>query len=94
VGPRAVLDAVAKRKIPSPRWESNYRTPIVQLVAQRYTDWAITATKTHKVFLFNSAQFSLITDNPKQPILEKKMYSLLTLISHTKNPNFYKPSAK
>jgi hypothetical protein len=43
VGPRAVLDAVVKRKIPSPRQESNPRTPIVQPVAQRYTDWAITA---------------------------------------------------
>jgi hypothetical protein len=29
VGPRAVLDAVVKRKIPSPRRESNPRTPIV-----------------------------------------------------------------
>jgi hypothetical protein len=37
VGPRVVLDAVVKRKIPSPRWESNPRTPIVQPVAQRYT---------------------------------------------------------
>jgi hypothetical protein len=27
VGPRAVLDAVVKRKIPSPRWESNPRIP-------------------------------------------------------------------
>jgi hypothetical protein len=43
VGPRAVLDAVVKRKIPSPRRESNPRTPIVQPVAQRYTDWALTA---------------------------------------------------
>jgi hypothetical protein len=34
VGPRAVLDTVVKRKIPSPRWESNPRTPIVQPVAQ------------------------------------------------------------
>jgi len=33
VGPRAVLDAVIKRKIPSPRRESNPRTPIVQSVA-------------------------------------------------------------
>jgi hypothetical protein len=32
VGPRAVLDAVVKRKIPSPRRESNTRTPIVQHV--------------------------------------------------------------
>jgi hypothetical protein len=45
VGPRAVPDAVVKRKIPSPRRESNPRTPIVQPVAQRYTDWAITALK-------------------------------------------------
>jgi hypothetical protein len=43
VDPRAVLDAVVKRKIPIPRRESNPRTPIVQPVAQRYADWAITA---------------------------------------------------
>jgi hypothetical protein len=43
VGPRAVLDAVVKRKIPSTRLESNPRTPIVQPIAQRYTDWAITS---------------------------------------------------
>jgi hypothetical protein len=43
VGPRAVLDAVVKRKIPSPHRESNPRTLIVQSVAQRYTDWAIMA---------------------------------------------------
>jgi hypothetical protein len=35
VGPRAVLDAVVKRKISSPRRESNPRTRIVQPVAQR-----------------------------------------------------------
>jgi hypothetical protein len=29
VGPRAVLDAVVKRKIPSPLRESNPRTPII-----------------------------------------------------------------
>jgi hypothetical protein len=34
VGPRAILDAVVKRKIPSLRRESNPRTPIVQPVAQ------------------------------------------------------------
>jgi hypothetical protein len=38
VGSRAVLNAVVKRKIPRPRRESNPRTPIVQSVAQRYTD--------------------------------------------------------
>jgi hypothetical protein len=38
MGPRAVLDEVVKRKIPSPRRESNPRIPNVQPVAQRYTD--------------------------------------------------------
>jgi hypothetical protein len=50
MGPRAVLDAVMKRKIPSPRRESNPRTPIVQPVAQRYTDWATTALTFKKKF--------------------------------------------
>jgi hypothetical protein len=35
VGSRTVLDAVVMRKFPSPRRESNPRTPIVQPVAQR-----------------------------------------------------------
>jgi hypothetical protein len=43
VGPRGVLDAVVKRKIPRPRRESKSRTSIVQPIAQRYTDWANTA---------------------------------------------------
>jgi hypothetical protein len=43
MGPRAVLDAVVKEKIASPRHESNPRTPIVQRVTQRYTDWAVAA---------------------------------------------------
>jgi hypothetical protein len=42
VGPRAVLEAVVKRKIPSPRRESNPRTPIVHPVVSHYTGWAIT----------------------------------------------------
>jgi len=37
VGPRAVLEAVVKRKIPSSRRESNPRTSIVQPLVQRYT---------------------------------------------------------
>jgi hypothetical protein len=32
------MDLVVKRKIPSPLLESNPRTPIVQPIAQRYTD--------------------------------------------------------
>jgi hypothetical protein len=35
---RAILDTVVKRKVPSPGRESNPRIPIVQPVAQRYTD--------------------------------------------------------
>jgi hypothetical protein len=50
VGPRAVLDAVVKRKIPIPRRESNPITPIVQHVAQRYTDWAITVLHINVIF--------------------------------------------
>jgi hypothetical protein len=34
VGPRVVLDAVVKKKIPSPRRESNPRTPIVKPIAK------------------------------------------------------------
>jgi hypothetical protein len=34
LGPRAVLNEVVKRKIPSPRQESNPRTPIVQPVGE------------------------------------------------------------
>jgi hypothetical protein len=45
MGPRAVLAAVVKRKSPAPRRESNPRTTI----AQRYTDWAITALGVHRV---------------------------------------------
>jgi hypothetical protein len=37
MGPRAVLDAVVKRKIPSLRRESNLGTPIVQPVAHPYS---------------------------------------------------------
>jgi hypothetical protein len=40
---RAILDVVVKRKIPSPHWKSNLRTPIVQPIAQRYTDWTVMA---------------------------------------------------
>jgi hypothetical protein len=43
VGPRAVLDSVVKRKIPSTHRELNPRTPIIQPVDQSYTDWAIMA---------------------------------------------------
>jgi hypothetical protein len=38
VGPRAILDAVVKRKIPNPHQELNPRTLIVQPIAQHYTN--------------------------------------------------------
>jgi hypothetical protein len=38
MGPRAVQDAVVKRKIPSPHRESNPRIPIVQPIAQLHAD--------------------------------------------------------
>jgi hypothetical protein len=39
MGPRAVVDAVVKKKIPSPRRESNPKTPIVQLQKLSRTMW-------------------------------------------------------
>jgi hypothetical protein len=60
VGPRAVLDAVVKKKIPSPRRESNPRTPIVHLVAQRCTDWAITALLGAVVSLFCESVYGVL----------------------------------
>jgi hypothetical protein len=36
-----------EEKNSQPRRGSNHRTPIVQPVAQRYTDWAITALEDH-----------------------------------------------
>jgi hypothetical protein len=57
VGPRAVMDVV-KRKIPSPRREMNPRISVVQTVAQRYTDWVITAPFLEKVH--NKTEFVII----------------------------------
>jgi hypothetical protein len=41
VGSKAGMDAVSKKKIRSPRRESNPDHPIVQPVSSRYTDWDI-----------------------------------------------------
>jgi hypothetical protein len=59
VVPRAVLDAVVKRKIPNPPRESNPSDPIVQPVAQRYTDWAITALWTTVNFVKRTCSLEL-----------------------------------
>jgi hypothetical protein len=56
VGFRAVLDAVVKRKIPSPRRESNPRTPIVQPIAQRYT------TELSRLLCILNASYKCISD--------------------------------
>jgi hypothetical protein len=42
-GPQSRSGRGGEEKILSPRRESNPRIPTVQPVAQRYTDWAITA---------------------------------------------------
>jgi hypothetical protein len=42
-GPQSFFGCGGEEKNSQPRRESNPRTPIVQPVAQRYTDWAITA---------------------------------------------------
>jgi hypothetical protein len=59
VGSRAVLHAMVTRKIPSRRREPNPRTPIVQPVAQRYTDWAFTAPTLRCVEIQTSYYFGL-----------------------------------
>jgi hypothetical protein len=41
-----------RKKFPAPAKESSPNTPIVQPVAQRYTDWAITALKIVPVLFF------------------------------------------
>jgi len=43
VGPRAGLDTVSKREIPSNRGESNLDHPINQPIASRYMGWAVLA---------------------------------------------------
>jgi hypothetical protein len=58
VGPRAVPDAVEKRKIPRRRREPDPRTPMVQPVAQRYTDWPTTACfRVHVIFVLANASY-------------------------------------
>jgi hypothetical protein len=44
VVPRAVLDAVVKRKIPNPLWISNPRTPTHPFSAKVNNAWSYTST--------------------------------------------------
>jgi hypothetical protein len=95
VGPRAVLDAVARRKIPSPRRESNPRTPIVQPVAQRYTDWAITALINHSSKLYRMAYILIPPDKILHPIKEPftcfMIFSVLTVRQNDKKMSWNGP---
>jgi hypothetical protein len=61
VGPRAVLDAVVKRELPSLRRESNPRTPIVQPVAQHYTtELGMPKLRTRKTGFHGSERVALL----------------------------------
>jgi hypothetical protein len=57
VGPKAGLDAVVKRRIPSPHRQSNLDHPIVQPVASRCVDflqillWSIRGLRNNIVIL-------------------------------------------
>jgi hypothetical protein len=61
--PRAGLEAVVKRKIPSPHRESHPTIPIVQPVAQRYTDWTINARFLRVLSLSNFKYRCLFSSN-------------------------------
>jgi hypothetical protein len=56
VGPRAVLDAVVKRKIPSPRRESNPRISIVQPVTKHNIKNLYTNTSAYLIVINGSFQ--------------------------------------
>jgi hypothetical protein len=73
VGPSAVLDAVVKRKIPIPCRESDLRAQIIQPVAQRYTDRAITREEKefqHNYTLLVKEKYVVITQNNTQKFSE------------------------
>jgi hypothetical protein len=80
VGPRAVLDMVVKRKIPSPCQELNHRTLIVQPIAQCYTDWAIMALtsiwgscKLWVILHWYESKLSLPINFHHRPLIQKKI---------------------
>jgi hypothetical protein len=61
MGPRAVLDAVVKRKIPSSSRESNPRIPIVQpikwlIIFNTYSDVALPAIDLQNKILYTTFQ--------------------------------------
>jgi hypothetical protein len=72
VGPRAVPDMVVKRKIPSPLRDSNPRIPNVQPVAQRYTDWAITALWTELNWVLQQYLSRFCFENSSQQVSSRE----------------------
>jgi hypothetical protein len=77
VGPRAVVDAVVKRKIPSHRRESKPRNSIVQFVAQRYTDWAIIIYKSKTTVSFALFTFNNLPLPPITVAMRSKAHNVL-----------------
>jgi hypothetical protein len=80
VGPSAVLDAVVKRKIPSPRRESNPRTPIVQTSSNflycNYHIHRLMKTLKWPKGLFGIHQRSSFWSGPKSPFKKLRVYCL------------------
>jgi hypothetical protein len=85
VSSRALLGAVVKRKIPNPRRESNHRTPIVQTVVQRYTDWAIAALT---ISYWCQPELVLLTMRLKPLLRRTRWFALCSSISVSQWPDW------
>jgi hypothetical protein len=83
VGPRAVLNAVVKRKIPSPRRESNPRTPFVQPVTQRYTDLSIMALRELVDFDINILLYNSNKKASERPLTTPRQSYKFLMLPHT-----------
>jgi hypothetical protein len=73
VGPRLVLDELVKRRIPSPRRESNPRTPFSRYCS-RYTNWAIVGLP----YLITPDESSLITSD-KSYLISRVVFCYIML---------------
>jgi hypothetical protein len=74
LGPKAVLDAVVKRKIQSPHRKSNRRTPNFQLVASAEVKnvWSYTFTPPYMVLNEAYVQIYLYLNKPKYIVLGRE----------------------
>jgi hypothetical protein len=80
VGPRVGLDAMSKRKIPSPRRDSNPDHPITQLVGIRYTDGAVPAVRISSCFyrtVIPSSQYFLEMSRGTRCGYKQSQYAIL-----------------